>query len=359
MGSDLNRKKRLAFIVGIGRSGTTLLTKLLNNHPAIHCLPEANFMLFFLHRYGSKKKFTSDEIDKLFEEIDLFELSHPWVGWEFDKVDTRKKVDEYINSAGEKNYADLCRIVYENFNVSGVNKEDAEILMDKNPSYTLFMPELNAAADPTKFILITRDYRANILSRKQSVYLESPHVAYNAVRWVIFNKRALRFAAQQKNKVLCVRYEDLAAQPEKELKRICDFLNVDATIDLITENKPLAKASKRPAIPEKFRKRFEKKYSDIDKPVNVERINSWQTQLSPLEIEICDALCSDFAKKLGYEEFKGMSALKKAFIRLKQSPFILKAHFSVQKELQIYRISPELKLKRLRQVYEKLGFLSK
>ena len=36
-----NTKTQLHFIVGIGRSGTTILTKLLNMYKDIHCMPEA------------------------------------------------------------------------------------------------------------------------------------------------------------------------------------------------------------------------------------------------------------------------------------------------------------------------------
>lgn len=40
-------EKQLHFIVGIGRSGTTILSKLLNKFTDVHCMPEANFLVFF------------------------------------------------------------------------------------------------------------------------------------------------------------------------------------------------------------------------------------------------------------------------------------------------------------------------
>lgn len=38
----------LNFIVGIGRSGTTLLMSMLNAHPKLQATPEVNFFVFFI-----------------------------------------------------------------------------------------------------------------------------------------------------------------------------------------------------------------------------------------------------------------------------------------------------------------------
>lgn len=39
---------KLNFIVGIGRSGTTLLMSMLNSHSKIQSTPEVNFFNFFI-----------------------------------------------------------------------------------------------------------------------------------------------------------------------------------------------------------------------------------------------------------------------------------------------------------------------
>ena len=64
-------KKDIHFIIGIGRSGTTLLSQLLNNHKEIQALPEANFLVFFLNQFQNKKQFTINDINLLFEQIDV------------------------------------------------------------------------------------------------------------------------------------------------------------------------------------------------------------------------------------------------------------------------------------------------
>jgi len=347
---------KLNFITGVGRSGTTVLTQLLNRHPAVHCLPEANFMLFFLHSFGGKTSFSSADVDLVFEQIDLFELSHPWVGWTFDKAETRKQVDAYVKENEKADYTVLCKIIYRNFKVAGDEKAQAGMLVDKNPSYTLFMSPLSEAVKEAKFIHIIRDYRANILSRKQSVYLESPHVAYNAIRWLLFNKKALRFGTRYKDKFLFLRYEDLARDADGETQKVCRFLGVDASLKLSSLPASQAQETDSSVMPEKFKKRFEKKYTDLSKPVNANRIDSWKEQLSKREIMTCDAICGNFAKELGYEFFTPLSGLKIFFLRLSLLPVYLWAWYSVEKEYLIYRLDPRTKLKRLRKVYQKHGF---
>lgn len=343
------------FIIGVGRSGTTILTQLLNNHPSIHCMPEANFLLFFLHRYGNKAKLTQEDVRLIFEQIALFELSHPWVGWSLDKTEAKEAAMRFIEQDGAS-YDGLCKLIYGHFKVNGDEKKEAVIYLDKNPSYTLFTRQIERGVPGARFILISRDPRANILSRKQSVYLESPHVAYNAFRWKMFTKKALKFGKSNPDKFHLIRYEDLAAKPEEELKKVCRFIGVDENVDLLHALTDKKTEQSRPEIPAKFEKRFEKKYSDLAKPVNAQRIDSWKTSLSVSEIELCDLICADVGNELGYTAVSTISFIRKVIMRCKLLPIYLWAWYSVEKEYVIYRMNIGVKLGRLRSVYKKHGF---
>src|ERR1700756_2398303 len=348
--------QKLHFIVGIGRSGTTILTKLLNNHSDIHCLPEANFLVFFLDKFKGKTTFTNDEINNLFEQIKLFSLSNPWVGWEFDINHTQQLVINWVKENNDVNYENLCKIIYQNFKVIGIPKENAKILLDKNPSFTLFVDRISNTFRDAKFIFIIRDYRANILSRKQSIYLESANVAYNAYRWKLFNKKVVRFQKNNKDKIFTIRYEDLVKNPDEELKKICRFLNVNDAYMLTLGNEQYKNVSEKIAAYEKHKHRFEKKYADLSKSINQDRLDSWKTELSTKEIEICDAICGNFSNKFGYATATKLTTFKKLIIQVPQIMYCLKAYISVYKEFIIFKISIPIKLNRLRKVYKKLGF---
>src|ERR1043165_2002834 len=163
--------KQICFIIGIGSSGTTILNKLLNDHPELHCLPEANFLLFFLHGYKNVKQFSPVQIGHIFEQIGIFSRSHPWIGWHFEPEKTKEKILAQLDEKKELSYADLCRIIYSDFRVSGFDKSEARILIDKNPGYTIYTDKLSGFLPSAKFIWLVRDYRGNVLSRKEKVFM--------------------------------------------------------------------------------------------------------------------------------------------------------------------------------------------
>ena len=352
------QNKQLHFIIGIGRSGTTILNKILNSHPSIHSLPEANFLVFFLHDYKNITKFNQNHIELIFEQIQLFSLSHPWVGWEFDLQNTKTKLLNLV-SKGELSYEELCKIIYTDFKVFGMNKSSSSILVDKNPSYTLFVKHLSNHFPKAKFIFLLRDYRANILSRKQSVYLKSPEVVFNSYRCKLFNQLAANFAIKHPDKVLLLKYEDLVVDSEKEIVRICEFLGVKKE-DFNTQVAPDHKVDfSNYILDEKYQERFQKKYSDLNRPLNSSRLNSWETQLTKSEIELCDTMCSDFATQFGYQPFCKLSSFDKFRIKMANIIPMLKAWIDVKKDLRIYYLPAAYKLQRFKKSYIKLNFIKK
>lgn len=347
---------KLHFIVGIGRSGTTILVKLLNNHPELHCMPEANFLAFFLHSYKHKQSFGRRDIDMLFEEIYLYSLSNPWIGWDFDADKTRQLLIARAE-AGPLGYAELCQLVYQGFRATGLDKAQASTLVDKNPSYTLFADKISRVFPGSRFIWIMRDYRANVLSRRQSVYMESGEVAYNAFRWNFFNRHMLRFSRRYPGKVLLLKYEDLVTQPGEQLAKICRFLGVSDDLDLTAPAVAYNVADAKNGILPKYKDRFEKKYADLNKALNTDRLYAWKTGLTAEEIADCDAICGPFASPFGYVPLAPQGFKTRLLLRLKNLPAYIKALLSVRKELLIYYASPALKLWRLRSLFKSMGLL--
>lgn len=346
--------RQLHFIIGIGRSGTTILSKLLNSYLDVHCMPEANFLVFFLYKYRHKKTFSAEDIEAIFEEIELYTLSHPLVGWNFDMAAVKQQALTQFRDAN-LSYKELCLFIYRHFKIPGTDKERAVMLIDKNPSYTIFVNKIAAELPDSKFIWIVRDHRANILSRKQSIYLKSPEVAYNATRWKLYNKEALAFYEKHKDKVLLVKYEELVANHSFEMDRISRFLNINPQLE---EEKTISSQTiniNDYSIAEQFRERFIKKYSDLNKDINADRLHVWKEKLSPAEIVLADAICEPVSTKLGYT---ALYPLNKTFLlKLRSAIPILKGYLDIYKDKLIYYAPVKLKLKRLRARYIRLGFI--
>jgi hypothetical protein len=342
--------KEICFIIGMGRSGTTLLSTLINRHSQIHATPEAVFLIFFLNAYKNKTYFTEEEIELMFEQIKWFSYTHPWAGWNFDAEEVKQKTKDFVK-AKTVTYTELCNFIYTNFKVNGMDKSEAVLLADKNPSYTLFADKINTTFAKSKFIYIVRDYRANVLSRKENVDLKSPEVKLNAWLWSFFNESALNFMHANKEKVLLIKYEDLVEDSACQLKKIFAFLGVKG-IDLgLDENSQYKEVKQEEhTIPEGHEERFRKKYKDLSKPVNKDRLDAWKTGLTEEEIIACDSICGELGKEFGYKP------VGKTELSSKYFSYYLKAKKEILKERLIYYMSPETKLQRLKKIYTKLGY---
>lgn len=347
--------KNLHFIIGIGRSGTTILTKLLNSYKDVHCLPEANFLVFFLQKFKNKQQFLKHDIELIFKEIDLYALSHPWIGWTFNNEEVKELTLQRIELNPQINFNELIIFIYEQFKVVGYDKANAKILIDKNPSYTIFAENISNQFTKSKFIFITRDYRANILSRKQSIYLKSPDVAYNATRWNLYNSIAYRFYKANPNKVILVKYEDLVTNIDFELEKIRTFLDISSEKDTLNPNEKIDFSVFN--LDNKFKDRFIKKYSDLDRDVNASRLDSWKNQLSIIEQETCDVICRDIGKKIGFYPISPLSFSKIIITYLKNIIPVCKGNIDILKDKIIYYFPIGFKLNRLTLRYKKIGFI--
>ena len=354
MASIKDKTNNIHFIIGMDRSGTTILTRLLNNFVDLKCLPEVNFLVFFLHSL-KKHTITQADINSVLEQMRIYYLSHPWVGYEFDFENCKKSIQNELSLKNTLNYQNLCILICENFKLNGLNKKYAKLLIDKNTSNTLYVSKIKSSFPNSKFIWIIRDYRANMLSRVQHPELKSSNIAFNAIRWVLYNRSVLKFYNQNKDKVLLIKYEELVLNNEKVMRNICDFLNINN--DMESDSLESLKIDiSNYKVPLEHIKRFEKKYSDLNKPLNSDRIYSWQKELPLSDIQICDAICSDLAKKFGYKPFSKLNFTTNFSIKTKNIISIIKGYIDIYKDKLIYFVPVKIKLNRLKRRYTKLGF---
>ncbi len=347
----MRREKEISFIIGMGRSGTTLLSALLNQHPEVHATPEAVFLIFFLDAWKNKTRYSENDIDMIFEQIQYFAYTHPFFGWTFDEKEMKRSMKEFVKDRDVTFHA-LCSFIYEGFKVDNMDKSGARILADKNPSYLLFADKLSEAFPQAKFIYIVRDYRANILSRKESPDLRTPELRHNAWLWKFYNLRALTFMKDNPAKVIMIKYEDLVEHKEREMKRAFTFLGLDpALVRNESQYSNLKKEGHK--FPEGQDGRFEKKYGDLNKPVNKDRLEAWKTGLSAKEISICDSICHTTGEKFGYLPSGRIGTV------LPYMKQYFAAKMEIWKERWIYHLSPKIKLARLKKVYTYSGYIQK
>lgn len=295
---ESNIKKPLpgiAFILGMGRSGTTLLTSMLNMNPAIIATPENEFILFSYSPYAFKN-FNDPVIVKSFINIFNYNYNNVINIWKPNNLDLD------IESLGKKNYSNVCKLVYLNYPLSNKKKSDVKWVIDKNPSYSLHVNKLNKVFPEAKYIVIVRDYRDNVVSRKK--YSDNNvSILKLAAAWNYFYSKIFQSFNDLKISHHFVKYEDLVNSPTESLQGICNYLGVDYTPDMLKFqefSKQIKAHAKETVSEEKFQK-ISAMHSNLDNQVNSNRVDAYINELSLDDITALDYACKSYAEKFEYK----------------------------------------------------------
>lgn len=334
-------KTKVNYIIGIGRSGTSLLMSLLGSHPEIHTPPENYFSVFFSNAFSTKKTFTPKEIDLINRFNLAFGQLQPYVGFEY------KLAENILKEGFNGTYLDLCKLIYSSFKHLPFPNKNASIIIDKNPSNTLFLNRLKQLNPEAKYILMVRDYRGNLLSRKESIHLLSPNIAFNAIRWNYFTRKALKWKQKFPNQVYILRYEDLVENPDDCLNEIYTFLDVEPIFSeelRLKERMGYEKYRDDPDIEKSTRAK--KKYEDLSKPIFKHRVDKWKENLSKSEISIAEVFCEEIGTKFNYLSTNKKGLGKRFLIRLKFGFLSIKIRLVFLKDNLFHHLPVAFKVRR-------------
>ena len=217
------------FLIGMPRSGTKLLRRLLKQHPRI-CIPVAETEFF----------------PWLVVNIDSYgDLSIRDHFLRFYKAVVRFPYFTYAREEGtlvspERWYA-ACR----GFDAAGVFealiREEQQVAVgsdiiwgDKSPSYMTAIPLLHEHFPNARFIHIIRDARDYCLSMRDAW---GKHMKRAAQRWTDSVRRARDDGRRIPGQYLEIRYEDLLRDTETVLRTVSDFLGIDFRETMLTLQK--------------------------------------------------------------------------------------------------------------------------
>ncbi|NBU46861.1 MAG: sulfotransferase [Flavobacteriales bacterium] len=330
----------MVFIVGLGRSGSTLLTSILNNHSDIKAIPEIPLVMFFLHEFKNIKE-KSEKLEKnSVVYLDLIQNIRP------QSIINLKT--ENLHKIQYSNYREFCESVFSQFEI--VNSIGAyKFYIDKNPQYTFYINELIEIDPNAKFIMLVRDYRDNVLSRMEKPHNKTDHPAYNAFR----NRFYLKELSKKKgikNSIL-IRYEDLAKSPEFEIKKICDFLCIPFNQKMFEFDK--AQYSNLTVKRSDMNEFINKHFSNLGKPITEASVGKWKNKLNDKEIQLIESICHKYGKGFNYSN----SSITKPYVYyvIRYLPHYLLAKWHILKDRLIYYVPSSIKLKRLKNIHQKFS----
>ncbi|MBI5783960.1 MAG: sulfotransferase [Rhodocyclales bacterium] len=201
--------EHIIFLLGLPRSGTTLLQRLLNEHPAIHTTAEPWLLLPLCQLLKDSGQTAPYDAALARQGIQEFLLELP--GGEATFVGALR------NSVS--NLYDKCRQL-----------ASARYFLDKTPRYHYIIPELIRLFPRAKFVFLFRNPLAVLASVAESWFggrVADALADDSHGRDLIAGPGNLADGLSLLSGQACiVQYESLVANAEKELTRICRYLDI-------------------------------------------------------------------------------------------------------------------------------------
>jgi len=293
----LRERKRppAPFIVGVNRSGTTLLRMMLDAHPELTIPPETHFIPEVIRRANHE-----NTRRRLIRSI----TKHPrWGDFGLDEGEFRARAKRVrpLTASG------AIRCFYELY----ADKQRKPRWGDKTPRYMRAMPRIARALPEVRFIHLIRDGRDVALSQRERVIDgETVTMAAMAERWQRRIVAAREGAADIKpDAYLEVRYEDLVTDTEGTLRRICGFAGLafdPAMLDyhrraeerLAEMNRDLDNAEN--GIVRTATNRLAA-HALTTEPPTTDRCERWRNEMTAAEVAEFESVAGDLLAGLGYE----------------------------------------------------------
>ncbi len=270
------------FIVGTQRSGSNLLRLMLNESKDIAAPHPPHILKTFLPLlsfYGELEK--DENFHRLVKDVCEFVQKNP-VEWEvfpdFEKVIERTKKRSLIA---------IMAAVYE---IPAAAK-GAKYWCCKSMANVEILPELHEALPEAKFIYLYRDGRDVALSFTKA-FVGEKHFYAIAQQWTKDQQFALSFQEKYTSaQCFSLPYESFIQSPEKELKSLCRFLEIEFTPEMLQYYQ--SKESQRAAESGEM-------WKNVVKPVLSENHHKFLKETSPEQIRIFETVAGDMLEKLGY-----------------------------------------------------------
>jgi hypothetical protein len=270
------------FVVGCGRSGTTLLRAMLDSHSELAIPGESHFLMPMAEdcrRYEQNGELSVD----LFV-TDLL-ASERFLYWDLSEEDVRAA----LAAREPRDFPGAVRAVYAFY----AARNGKPRYGDKTPNHVLAIPLFASVFPEARFLHLIRDGRDVALSLVDVPHWGPNDVATAALRWKQFVEAGrLAAGALDPSRYREVRYEELLEEPEETLRDVCGFVGLDFEAGMLDYHKrvdALLQTVSSPEIHQRLSLRPTKGLRD------------WRTQMTADDQGAFERVAGDLLAELGYE----------------------------------------------------------
>jgi hypothetical protein len=303
------------FIIGHPRSGTTLMMVIFNQYD--HCIssPEIHHFIYFYKKYRDITEVSQQVVSDYKTYLEMFfsyknsPLIGPYNPGLLDELQPGQKIS----------YAQLTKLVYLClYGEKGVNGK-ISVIVDKNPYYSFHIDKILKVFPNAKIIATLRDYRAYILSNKQSrhAFVPQKSFSYFAVTWNAYVSTILKAKDKYGDRIRILKYERLVHNKEEEVRSCVEFFNLKYDFKIFDFHVYVQERLKTFDMPKAQQDRLFKKMKDLSMPINPDRVFAWKEGLTKKEKEMAEAICGYWGNRIGYKTESGVKPMKQLFIRMR------------------------------------------
>jgi hypothetical protein len=283
------------FVVGLTRSGTTLLRMMLDAHRDLTIPPETHFVPALI-------KVARDPAASAEQMLEPLVSNRTWNDFSVDATEMVQRLRRLVPGDA----AGAVRAFFEIY----AGRIGKPRWGDKTPAYMLSVRRIGRTLPEARFVHLVRDGRDVALSQRARAINRQPLPPDQAARWVTRIRKARAQAhALGSRRYLEVRYEDLVRDPEPTLRRICGFVDLDWDPGMLGYHRraaerlqemagELREEGDRAAQPAGYRI---ENHRPTTEPPDPGRLDRWRGEMDAEELAAYEGVAADMLVELGYE----------------------------------------------------------
>lgn len=271
------------FLISLPRSGSTLLQRMLTVNPEIHSVSEPWLILPLAYMCREEGILTTYSQKFAFYAIQDF-------------------IDTLPN--GKKDFSVALKDFITSLYLQTQPKKSVKYFLDKTPRYYLIIAFLAEVFPDAKFIFLFRN-PLEVLSSILTTWFENRFFIYRHYVDLYYGPQAMfKGFDLLKNKSVSINYVDLVNSPEKELQKICSYLQISFDPEMLIDYKniifrgrmgdqtglnehgsisTIPRAKWKTSLNTLYRKHFSKRYI---KGLGDDTLNAFGTSVQELNQEI-------------------------------------------------------------------------
>ena len=289
------------FVVGMNRSGTTLLRMMLDAHPDLTIPPETHFVPDLIK--AAREDDATPE-----SALEAMKSAREWGDFGFSDEEMLGR----LRALPEIKPGPAVRTFYAAY----TEEQGKPRWGEKTPTYVQKMKLIQRAIPEARFVHVIRDGRDVALSVLDRTVRDLT-AGVVAKRWQKKITKA-RGDSPQLHHYMEIRYEDLILDTEPVLRSVCEFIELPWDDGLLSYHERSAERLQEMAraLPAEGRakelsvERRMKTHEMTTKPPSADRVARWRTQMSPEQRQEFEDIAGDLLAQLGYPT--GPDAVEKA-----------------------------------------------